>query len=186
MSITLRPRPADTCNPGGRRHAGFTLIELMIIVSMISIFALIAVPNFTQLVANNRTQSQNNELLSLLQFARSTAVEQRRQIKVCQDQDVWSVKADCEESTEALRSMTLSGGASVSASSSELTFHYNGTGQSASLLTCHDGDFANGYTIDVQASGRARSWARGKNGPSSDDNMTTCTVQSGGDDDGED
>ncbi|MGE8501066.1 MAG: GspH/FimT family pseudopilin [Pseudomonas sp.] len=156
----------------------------MIIVTLIGVFSMIAVPSFTKFIADNRTQSLNNEILSLLQFARSTAVERRTLVRVCQGESEWTVKVECLDSSETLRSVSLPNGASISSSRNELTFRYNGTGSEAVLMTCSDDQAANGYTIDVKSSGSIRTWARGKNGPGNNDEMTTCTYQQpqGGDD----
>lgn len=175
MSIIAHIRNSNTWADRASRQAGFTLIELMIIVTLMGIFAMIAVPSFTQFIANNRTQSLNNETVALLQFARSTAVERRTLIKVCPGEEKWSVKEDCLASTKALRTMELPAGSTIDISANELTFRYNGTGTAASLFICRGDDAANGYSIEVKSSGSSRSWGRGKTGSGDEDNMTTCT-----------
>lgn len=152
---------------------GFTLIELMIVLAVLSIFAAIALPSFQQLIANNRTLSVNNELLDLLQYARTTAVMQHRNISLCQNDAAWSVRTTCEDHTQ-LRTLSLPSNISVSSSSQTLVFSNNGTTAAAKLVTCYGSDHSNGLTIDVQASGRAVSWARGYSGATSSDLMTSC------------
>ncbi|WP_418643337.1 GspH/FimT family pseudopilin [Stutzerimonas kunmingensis] len=154
---------------------GFTLIELMIIVALLGIFATIAVPSFTQFINNNRTQSVNNEVLALLQYARSTAVSQRTTISVCPDDDVWSVKENGCNSTDTLRGMEVVGGASINASLEEIDFRHNGSsGTPVTILTCRQGDFVNGYTIKVASAGSIRTYPRGKSGAGDSDNMDGC------------
>lgn len=173
MPIFLaNPCKRFTCRPLLQR--GFTLVELMIIVTLIGVFAMIAVPSFTQFIANNRTQSVNNEMLALLQFARSEAVARRTLVKACQEDGQWSVKTDCTDD-EALRSMSVPADTTISASTSELTFRYNGSGTEASLITCKGNDAVNGYTIEVRSSGGIRTWPRGKNGPQASNSMSSCT-----------
>ncbi|UCJ16992.1 GspH/FimT family pseudopilin [Pseudomonas sp. MM211] len=155
-----------------RAQRGFTLIELMIVIVLVGIFAAIAIPNFTQFINKNRTQSLNSELLALLQYARTTAVEQRTFIKACKGTGLWTVKKTCTDGAEALRQLDIPSGSTVSTSVSEVVFRYNGTGTEASLITCQGTDSANGFTIDVKASGSIQSWPRGKNGASSD--MSNC------------
>ncbi|TBU81096.1 pilus assembly protein FimT [Pseudomonas daroniae] len=160
-----------------RTQRGFTLIELMIVVTLLGIFAAIAVPSFTQFINKSRTQSFNNELLSLLQYTRSTAVEQRTFLKVCKatidSGDAWAVKKVCDDDDEdPLRTLDVPEKLQVTASVDEIAFRYNGTGTDAQLITCQGSDFANGFTIDIKASGSIQSWPRGKKETST--NMTAC------------
>ncbi|MHB9797796.1 GspH/FimT family pseudopilin [Pseudomonas sp. MT3] len=62
--------------------AGFTLIELMIVVTLLAVFATIALPSFTSTIENNRVQSASEELFSLLQYARSEAVSRNAPVTV--------------------------------------------------------------------------------------------------------
>ena len=60
----------------------FTLIELMIVLTLIAIMAGIGVPGFQTMVQNNRLTTTTNSLLSALQYARSEAVTQRTAVTV--------------------------------------------------------------------------------------------------------
>lgn len=158
-----------------RDMQGFTLIELMVIVALLGIFAAIAVPSFTQFINNNRTQTANNEVLALLQYARSTAVAQRTTISVCPDDDAWLVKENGCTSTDTLRSMEVTGGTSISSNLDEIAFRHNGSsGAPATILTCRQEDFVNGYTIKVASAGSIRTYARGKSGTGGSDYMDDC------------
>lgn len=57
------------------RDAGFTLIELIVVMAVLAIVAFVAVPSFQQVIENNRTTSQANRLLASINFARSEAVK---------------------------------------------------------------------------------------------------------------
>lgn len=152
---------------------GFTLIELMIVVALLGVFAAVAVPSFTQFINNNRTQSANNEVLALLQYARSTAVAQRTTISVCPDDDAWTVKTKGCIGTDpvTLRSMEVTGGTSINSSLEEIAFRQNGSSAaSATILTCYQGDFANGYTIKVANTGNTRTYPRGVSGKDANNN----------------
>lgn len=60
-----------------RRHsqAGFTLIELMVAISVLAILLSAAVPSFRQFVANTQIRSTAQSILNGLQTARAEAVK---------------------------------------------------------------------------------------------------------------
>jgi len=56
-------------------HKGFTLIELMVTISVAAILLVIAVPNFRTFVLNNRITGQANDMMTALNYARSEAIK---------------------------------------------------------------------------------------------------------------
>ncbi|CAH0282307.1 Fimbrial protein [Pseudomonas sp. Bi70] len=156
-----------------RAQSGFTLIELMIIVTLIGVFAAIAIPSFSQFMNKSRTQSLNDELLALLQYARTSAVEQRTFVNACKETGAWTIKKTCESVSEELRRLDIPGNLTVTTGpTSSITFRYNGTASDTTLIVCNSGDAANGFTIDVKASGSIQVWPRGMK--SSTASMTAC------------
>ena len=176
MLIRMDNDSARSLAQGRGQQSAFTLIELLVTITILGIFAAIAVPNFTQFINNNRTQSFNNEMLSLLQYARSTAVEQSQLIKVCKEDTGWTVRRRaCSE--DPLRTLDLPANVDISADQSDITFRYNGTASATILHTCRNNEFENGFTIEVRSSGSVRSWGRGKTGTETTDVMTTCSTE---------
>ena len=63
-------------------HGGFTLVELLVTIVVLSILSAIAYPAFQELLNNNRTAGQARELGVLLAFARSEAIRQNADVGV--------------------------------------------------------------------------------------------------------
>lgn len=57
-----------------RRTHGFTLIELMVAVAVLAILAALAFPSFQYSLRNNRVAALNNEVIGLVNLARSEAI----------------------------------------------------------------------------------------------------------------
>ncbi|MDY0057436.1 MAG: GspH/FimT family pseudopilin [Methyloversatilis sp.] len=69
--------------PARPAQHGFTLIELMIVVTLLAIISAIALPAFQGFIASNRLTSEANELLAGLNLARSEAVRTQRRVVLC-------------------------------------------------------------------------------------------------------
>lgn len=65
------------------RTRGFTLIELMVTLSVIAILSLVAVPSFTNAVVNSRLTNYTNNFLSAVQLARSEATKRNANVQIC-------------------------------------------------------------------------------------------------------
>lgn len=74
------------------RHAqqGLTLIEAMIVLTIIGISVSIAVPSFRDFIADNEMTAHANEFISALVVARSEAIRTQTNVSVIAGADNWS------------------------------------------------------------------------------------------------
>lgn len=79
-----------------RKQQGFSLLELLTVVTVMSILAAVALPAFAHLIRSNRIVSASNSLLSMLMLARSEAIKRHAQITLCKSKD----GASCSSSSE--------------------------------------------------------------------------------------
>jgi type IV fimbrial biogenesis protein FimT len=63
--------------------AGFTLVELMVVVALVAVVTAIAIPNFRDLIARNNIASQMNEFIATLHLARVTAIQRGKYVTIC-------------------------------------------------------------------------------------------------------
>jgi type IV fimbrial biogenesis protein FimT len=82
----------------GRR--GFTLVELIVTISVVAILAAIALPSFGNSMRNSRVTTQTNDLLAAINLARSESVTRTRGIAVCAADTSAGLPAACGDATD--------------------------------------------------------------------------------------
>lgn len=153
-----------------RHNRGFTLVELMVVISLLAIMAFIAVPNYTQFTRNNQVQAKAEELKTFLVMARTEAVNWRTTIDLdLSDSAKWQATRP-SENDRVLRKIELpqapikivATDAGGNTAITKLTYLPTGTAKSAARFTvCYDQDKVNGFLITIQPNGGVRLHPRG-------------------------
>lgn len=168
-----------------RHNRGFTLVELMVVISLLAIMAFIAVPNYTQFTRNNKVQAKAEELKTFLVMARTEAVNWRTTIELDLSANAPWKTTRPSKNDQVLRKLEHPQGeiqlAAMDTSNTaitELTYLPNGTVSGASRFTvCYDGDAANGFLITIQPSGNVRLHPRGKDADASNNPIALTACQ---------
>ena len=134
-------------SPGKGAEAGFSLIELMVIVVIVGIFAAIALPSFSSLLNRMSVRSAADEFYGLLQYARAEAVTRATKINVSAASGTTNIIIKMGATT--LRQVGANGlqsGVSISPALTSIDFSATGT---ASTGAC----FQLSYPTDTSVAG---------------------------------
>lgn len=86
----MPPRPAapatDARSPWGFK-SGFTLIDLLIVLSLLALLSTLAMPDFSRLLERQRLTGATNALLAHLHFARNQAIALGQPVSACPSRD---------------------------------------------------------------------------------------------------
>ncbi len=76
-------RHQDTLHIRNKASDGFTVVEVMVVLSITAIIVAFATPSFMNIVANNRVVAASNELVITLNLAKSEAVRSGHKTILC-------------------------------------------------------------------------------------------------------
>jgi type IV fimbrial biogenesis protein FimT len=74
---------------------GFTLVELLVVISIASILAMLAAPSFSRMVTSTSIASDVNTFLADMRFARSEAIKRGALIVMCRSTNPEAANPNC-------------------------------------------------------------------------------------------
>lgn len=137
-----------------QKNKGFTLIELMVTIAVLAIIAGIAAPSFGNMMTQQNLKKSTNELIGVLQQARSKAVLERRNVEVAlQSAETTTLVVNTDT---VLNWMPYGSTTLLSSSATEITYGFNGgvvgaTTDTTFILCSHSGGIS--QTISVSKMG---------------------------------
>lgn len=75
-----------------QKYTGFTLLEILIILSIVSIVSGFGLPSINNVLTANKISQQVNQLVGTLAYSRSEAIKRQQRITLCQSID--NIKCD--------------------------------------------------------------------------------------------
>jgi prepilin-type N-terminal cleavage/methylation domain-containing protein len=85
------------------KQLGFTMVELLITMGLVSILAMLAAPSFAQYIKQERLVTTANQLSSVYRYARSEAVKRAQTVILTKQDKSWLVEIEVVGGRETLR-----------------------------------------------------------------------------------
>ena len=141
----MRTAPYPFRSSGLRRQAGFTLIEALIVMTIMTVLVSVALPSFSDFTREQRIRAASFDLVSDLMLARSEAIKRSGTVSLnlrgTGGEQGWSVRVDSGlHAGVVIRSRDALGNAIALDGASSLVFDRNGrlSGGGTALMAIND------------------------------------------------
>lgn len=130
LAIPRQQRP-------GRGSAGFTIIEMMVVVAVAGILAAYGLPNLRILITNQRVRGVTTDLVASLIVARSEAIKRNAQVSLVPNGGDWATGWTVQVGGTTLRAQDALTGVTTTGPVGNVTYRGNGRlpGSSQILFT---------------------------------------------------
>lgn len=136
---------------------GFSLIELMVALIILSILVGLAVPGFLDFLRRQKVSSSANSALAMLQYARSEAIKRQSGIEVnfVADSTGWTIEVRRDDTDELLRTLRKDDTQTLWSGTNRVLFDLRGRPAAASCMELAvEGDSSLNRQISVLSGGK--------------------------------
>ncbi len=112
---------------GAAEAKGFTLVELMIAISVLGILSAVALPSLTDLVRGQRVKSATSDVFASLIYARSEAIKRAADVRIVPNTPDWATGWRVQDTGgNTLKVQDAIAGVTVSPAAATITFRRDG------------------------------------------------------------
>jgi len=170
-----------------KKNTGFTLVELLITIAIISVLLLVGMPSLKTFMQGNQLVASTNELIAAFNVARSEAIKRNGSVTVCEStngttcsvgtgdwQDGWIVFVD------AATNQTSSGAICVDGNVGSSCLLRSHSAFTDNQLTVSGVDSANSSTVINSVTFNARGLPRSTTGTAQASYFSVCSLDDAG------
>ena len=136
------------------QYKGFTLIELIVVVAIVSILLALAIPSFTETLARRRIEGVSNELNADLQYVKTQAVNNNADVSLITNTTGYVISGITSDGNIVYKTLVLNSNLTIT---QPVTITYNAFRAfptTAAVLTIGSSQTTASLKISAQTTGR--------------------------------
>jgi type IV fimbrial biogenesis protein FimT len=157
MDTNAKLQPVRSTMTRPRNESGFTLMELMVTVSISAILLAIGAPSFSSFVLSQKVSAASSDVTSMLTFARSEAIKRNGNVVVTQKSGGWQNGWTTQSGTNTVGQQEAFSNVAIANSASTLTYNNSGRISGSGNITFQISGGANTRCVTVDLSGMPKS-----------------------------